>query len=72
MYEIAKKIHSESIVFDAHLDLGGIIYNNRVKGKKEVLNELFLEDFRKIGVKFVIAAIFVESDVVEIGYGKIN
>jgi len=65
MHEIAKRIHNESIIFDAHLDLGGIIYNNRIKGKKEVLNELFLKDFRKVGVKFVIAAIFVENDVVE-------
>lgn len=65
MNEIAKKIHNESIVVDAHLDLGGIIYNNRVNGKIKVLNDLFLNDFRKSGIKFVISAIFIENNVVD-------
>ena len=65
MYEIAKKIHRESMVIDAHLDLGGIVYNNRIADKTEVLKELFLEDFRKIGVNFVIASIFVENEFID-------
>ncbi|BEP28651.1 dipeptidase [Helicovermis profundi] len=61
MFKKAKKILKDSVVIDAHLDLGGIVYNNRILGKTKILNELFLSDFREASVNFIIAAIFVET-----------
>lgn len=54
------------MVIDSHLDLGGIVYNNRKKGRVKVLDELFLEDFKKANLKFVIAAIFIENEFLDI------
>ena len=53
-------------MIDGHLDLGGIILNRRRQGQKNILNTLFLEDFKTANLKLVIAAIFVETDRIEI------
>lgn len=58
----AQELHNNNIVVDSHLDLGGIIYNRRKKGLRKVLENLFLEDFRKGGFNFIIGAIFIENE----------
>ncbi|MCT4566632.1 MAG: dipeptidase [Maledivibacter sp.] len=58
----AKRIHENSIVVDSHLDLGGIIYNARSKGKTRVMETIFLRDFRRASFNFIIAAIFIENE----------
>ena len=49
------------MVFDSHLDLGFIIRSLKLKGRENVLRDLFLEDMRKGEAKLVIAAIFVDD-----------
>jgi membrane dipeptidase len=63
-FELAKKLHQESIVVDAHLDLGGIVYNRRKKGMTRVLEHELYEEMRAGGVNVVVAAIFIETEFV--------
>ncbi|MDN5352899.1 MAG: rane dipeptidase [Clostridiales bacterium] len=58
----ASALHQEVGMIDAHLDLGGIIDRRVKRGEKQVLQHYFLEDFKKAGVKLVVAAIFVERE----------
>jgi membrane dipeptidase len=58
----AKELHKDNIVIDSHLDLGGIVYNRRKKGKRKILDTLFLEDFRRGGFNFIVGAIFIENE----------
>jgi len=59
-----------NFTIDAHLDLGGIVHNRRKKGEKNVLDRLFLKDFKTAKVKLVIAAIFVETDRIEMALSE--
>ncbi|MCH4887465.1 membrane dipeptidase [Acidaminobacter sp. JC074] len=63
-----KTLYNFSI--DAHLDLGGIVHNLRKKGQRQILDTYFLDDFRKAKLKLVIAAIFIESDRVEMALSE--
>lgn len=49
---------------DAHFDLGGIVYNRRKRGQRNVL-ESFYSSFEKGKFKLLIAAIFIETDRVD-------
>ena len=61
----AKRIHNESIVVDAHLDVGLIIYEKKKEENVDkVLETLFYDDFRKASVDFVVAAIFLENEFI--------
>lgn len=55
---------------DAHLDLGSIVHNLKKKGEKDILDRLFLEDFKGAKVKLVIGAIFIETDRVEMALSE--
>ncbi len=57
----AKILHKENIVIDAHLDLGGIIFQRKRKGEKNIIKNLFLDDFEKAGFNFIVGAIYVED-----------
>jgi len=57
----AKRLHKDNIVIDAHLDLGGIIFERKRKGEKDIIKNLFLEDFKKAGFNFIVGAIYVED-----------
>ncbi|OPL09506.1 MAG: hypothetical protein AVO33_06845 [delta proteobacterium ML8_F1] len=46
---------------DAHLDLGAIVYEGKRRGEKQIIKKHFLEDFRNIGLKLVVGAVFVDS-----------
>lgn len=61
----AKNLHNTTPVVDAHLDLGGIIYNERKNGKTNVIEDFYLDDFRKTGIKLVVAAIFIETEFLQ-------
>ena len=37
----AKRLHKDNIVIDAHLDLGGIIFERKRKGEKDIIKNLF-------------------------------
>jgi len=60
-YELAKKIHYNEIVFDAHLDLPLEVYYRSIKGEKDILNQHYYNKFMAAGYNFVISAIFIES-----------
>lgn len=62
---LAKKIHDESMVVDAHLDVGLIIYEKKKKGNIDrVLETIFYDDFKKASVNIIIAAIYLESEFI--------
>jgi membrane dipeptidase len=49
------------MIFDSHLDLGAIIHYYRFKGYKNVLKEIFLDEFKRNDVRLIIAAIYVDD-----------
>jgi membrane dipeptidase len=55
---------------DAHLDLGSMILSRQKKGERDVLDRLFLEDFKEAKIKLVIAAVFIETDRVEMALSE--
>ncbi len=61
-YQLAKKLHATNIVTDAHLDLGGIIYNRHKLGETNVLKKHFLDSFKAGGFRLIVAVIFVETE----------
>ncbi len=61
-YEMAERIHSQNIAADSHLDLGGIIYNRRKLGDKNVLKKYFLDSFRKGGFRLIVAVVFIDTE----------
>ncbi len=61
-----KKIHDKSFLIDAHLDLGGIIYNRRKMGLQKILENEFLDDLKHANFKLVIAAIYIETELTDL------
>ena len=47
--------------YDAHLDLGYIVYWKRYGGETDVINKYFYDDFVAGGLKLVIAAIYIDD-----------
>jgi membrane dipeptidase len=60
-YKKAVKLHNDNTVIDAHLDLGGIIFERKRKGEKKIIEHLFLDDFKKAGFNFIVGAIYVDD-----------
>jgi len=60
-YKKAKKLHKENIVIDAHLDLGAIIFERKRRGEKNIIKNLFLENFKIAGFNFIVAAIYIDD-----------
>jgi membrane dipeptidase len=59
--KIAKEIHENSPLVDAHLDLGAIVYEGKRRGETRVIEEHFLGPFKAAGIKLVVGAIFVDD-----------
>ncbi len=59
--EKALKLHKENIVIDAHLDLGAIIFERKRKGEKKIIENHFLNNFKKAGFNFIVGAIYVDD-----------
>jgi len=59
--EKALALHKNNIVIDAHLDLGGIIFDKKRKGESRIIEANYLDCFRKGGFDFIVAAVYVES-----------
>lgn len=53
-------------IVDAHFDLGGIIYNRRKKGLTHILEREYYQVMSQNNVKLVVAAIFIETSLVEL------
>lgn len=64
-YQMAERIHGESIAADAHLDLGGIIYNRRKQGDENVLKTHFLDSYRAAGFRLIVAVVFIDTEYVD-------
>ncbi len=47
--------------FDAHLDLGYFVYWKRYLGERNVINRYYYDDFKKGGLKLVIAALYIDD-----------
>lgn len=47
--------------FDAHLDLGYFVYWKRHFGETHVMDRYYLDEFRRGGLKLVIAAIYIDT-----------
>lgn len=54
-------LHKNNIVIDAHLDLGGIIFDKKRKLESRIIEKYYLNSFKKSGLNFVVAAVYVES-----------
>jgi membrane dipeptidase len=59
--EKALDLHRNNIVIDAHLDLGGIIFEKKRKGQSRIIETYYLDSFKKGGFDFIVAAVYVES-----------
>ncbi len=64
-YQRAQRLHAEHIATDAHLDLGGIIYNRRKADEENVLKTHFLDSFEAGGFQLVVAVVYVETEYVD-------
>ncbi len=62
MSELANSILQKYGIADSHYDLGMIFLNFLNEGEKDPLKNLFLEEWRKNNVKFIIATVFVDSE----------
>ncbi|MBV1758265.1 MAG: dipeptidase [Dethiosulfatibacter sp.] len=60
-YKKAIDLHKNNVVVDAHLDLGGIIFDKKRKGESKIIETYYLDSFRKGGFDLIVAAVYVES-----------
>lgn len=58
-YKTAKKLHSENVVVDCHLDLATEIFNRVNMGEKQIIKKYYLDHFKNSGIKIVISSIFI-------------
>ncbi|MDP3386901.1 MAG: membrane dipeptidase [Eubacteriales bacterium] len=58
--EKALEIHKNNVVIDAHLDLGGIIFEKKRKGESRIIETYYLDSFRKGRFDLIVAAVYVE------------
>lgn len=59
--DLVERFHHDSIIVDAHLDLLYDLYNSHRDGKKDIIKNHYLDDFRNGGVNVIIAAIFIDT-----------
>lgn len=59
--ELAIELHKNNFAVDTHLDLAGEIYNRNMAGEKEVINDYFLENFKKGGFNLIVSSLFIDD-----------
>ena len=57
----AMRIHRESPLVDAHLDLAYEIYNRNQVGESGIIKKYYLDHLRKAGVRIVVSSLFIPS-----------
>lgn len=57
----ALKLHQESPVVDAHLDLAGEVLLRNLAGEHDVVKNHYLAHFRTAGINLVLSSIYVEN-----------
>ncbi len=62
---LAKKMHRENPVVDAHLDLAGEILLRRTAGEAEIIRNYYLDNWQSAGIKLVFSSIYVPTRVID-------
>ncbi|MDF2678221.1 MAG: rane dipeptidase, partial [Bacillota bacterium] len=59
--EKALQLHKNNIVVDTHLDLAGEIYNRNLAGEKNIIKNIYLDNFKKAGFNIIVSSLYIES-----------
>ena len=66
--EWARVIHRENPVADAHFDLAAEVYERRLLGERDVVERLYLPQFRAAGLNVLVSSVYISSrDLPELG-----
>lgn len=69
--ELARKIHQENPVVDAHFDLAAEVYERHLTGESGVVEQRYLPRFEEAGLNIVVSSIFINNrDLPELGLRK--
>lgn len=63
--QLAKKLHRENPVVDAHLDLAGEILLRRRAGETEIIKSYYLDNWQSAGIKLIFSSIYVPTRVID-------
>jgi membrane dipeptidase len=63
-YAKAEELHRECFVCDAHLDLAPEILSRVLSGESRVIQNRWLDDFKKGGANLVAASVFTRSELI--------
>lgn len=59
-YDIAKNLHQKYPLVDAHIDLPCEIFFRNKRGENKIIENHYLQDIKKAGVKILVGAIFTD------------
>ena len=59
--EKALRIHQESVVIDAHLDLADELLYRYMNGEEDVIRRYYLDNWKAAGVNLIVSAIFIDN-----------
>lgn len=69
--ELARKIHRENPVVDAHFDLAAEVYERRLTGESGVVEQRYLPHFQEAGLNILVSSIYLTNrDLPELGLRK--
>lgn len=69
--EQARKIHRECPVADAHFDLAAEVYERRLSGEQNVVEQRYLPHFQEAGLNILVSSIYLTNrDLPELGLRK--
>lgn len=60
-WDLAKEIHQNHPVVDAHLDLAAEIYMRYQAGEKEVIKNHYLSNFKEAGLNIIVSSVFITN-----------
>ncbi len=60
--EVAKKLHKESVVVDAHMDLATEIYERNLRGEFDIIKKYHLDNFTLAGINIIVSSIFIPTE----------
>lgn len=61
--KVAKQLHKECPVVDAHLDLAGEILLRKSAGEEEIIRNYYLENWKKAGINLIFSSIYVPTKI---------
>ena len=59
--EQARKIHRECPVADAHFDLAAEVYERRLSGEQNVVEQRYLPHFQEAGLNILVSSIYLTN-----------